>query len=294
MKIQKNIQSRLVLTAFLVVLVVPAFMSTSIFAQTDANKTGPKITGNAPSQTGEDEGSKTWREYQSKKNAKPLTPATPAVSAAAAPKRRTRSDNLYAANNSSYRGLDAMVSFTNQDMTSDAWLRDRACGPAAIASAMWAAGLKRTYNFDQVKFAHEVMRKAPPKITLGGWVPINALVGMDWRQFNYGLDQYKSAGIKYAWVKGLADIKTQLAAGRPVAIMIDLGALPRGKYSMQSGAHWVVAFGYDSKTLYVTNFDGYNLALADLSDAWGLSGNPFTGVYAKGSGTAGMGVVVYK
>jgi hypothetical protein len=76
--------------------------------------------------------------------------------------------------------------------------------------------------------------------------------------------------------------------------MIDLGALPRGRYAMQDGAHWVVIYGYDDVNYYVTNFTGNVLKRTDLRDAWGMSPHAHVGVYAKGHGTAGMGVVVYK
>jgi hypothetical protein len=101
-------------------------------------------------------------------------------------------------------------------------------------------------------------------------------------------------GVKYSWIKGEAEVQNQVAAGRVVAVMIDLGALPRGRYAMQDGAHWVVIYGYDDVNYYVTNFTGNVLKRTDLRDAWGMSPHPHVGVYAKGHGTAGMGVVVYK
>lgn len=63
---------------------------------------------------------------------------------------------------------------------------------------------------------------------------------------------------------------------------------------MHSGAHWVVMYGFDNDKYYVTNFDGNVLYRSDLRDAWGMSPNNNVGVYAKGHGTAGMGVVIYK
>ncbi len=271
----------------MLLLLLPNFAS--------AQKPEPKLTSNQPVPPVEDDASKEWKEKMSKKGALgQLTKMHPPIGKPSSGVR-TRGDQVYNCGGQSFKGKCTMYGFVNSDMTNDAYLRDRTCGQAAIATAIWdTQAMQSTFNYDPMKFARNVMSKAPPKITLAGWVPISSHVGTDWRQFNYGLDQYASYGVKYAWIKGLQPILDQVAMGRTVAIMIDLGALPRNKYSMQDGAHWVVIYGYDSKYLYVTNFDGYKLARTDLNDAWGMSSNPFVGVYAKGHGTAGMGVVVYK
>ncbi|CAN5517340.1 hypothetical protein BH10ACI3_BH10ACI3_07090 [soil metagenome] len=264
-------------------------------AQVEKVKPEPKLTSNKPSIPTEDPESKAWREKMEKMDGVgQLTKISPKVTKAPTT-ARTRGDQVSNCGSASFKGKCTMYGFVNQDMTNDRYLQDRACGPAALASAIWdTQAMQSAFNYDPMRFAKNVMSKAPPKITLAGWVPISSHVGTDWRQFNYGLDQYAGYGVKYAWIKGLQPILNQVAMGRTVSIMIDLGALPRNKYSMQDGAHWVVIYGYDSKYLYVTNFDGYKLERADLNDAWGMSANPFVGVYAKGHGTAGMGVVVYK
>ncbi len=256
----------------------------------------PELKGGKPYAPGEDEASKAWLDKAIGMN-DPKKIGADSPKLGKAPTARTRGDQVYNCGNASFKGKCTMYGFTNYDITTDWFLKDRTCGQAALATAIWDQGypvVQNTFKYNPAAFAKEILRVAPPKITLGGWLPVNAAVGTDWRQFNYGLDQYKAYGIKYAWIRGEAEVQNQIAAGRVVAVMIDLGTLSASRYPMHSGAHWVVMYGFDNDKYYVTNFDGNVLYRSDLRDAWGMSPNNNVGVYAKGHGTAGMGVVIYK
>lgn len=257
----------------------------------------PELKGTTSSViAGEDAASKEWKEKILSNTKEPKTmgheqPKVTAVKAAA----RKRGDQVYNCGNRAFKGKCTMYGFGNYDVTNDREMRKQACGQAAIATAVWEAGsyaVQAAYGYDPARFAKEVYRLSPPKVTIAGWLTVGP--GTDWRQYNYGLDQWARYGVKYSWIRGEQEVQNQIAAGRVVAVMIDLGALPRGRYAMQDGAHWVVIYGYDDTNYYVTNFDGNVLRKADLRDAWGASPDWRVGVWAKGHGTSGMGVVVYK
>lgn len=179
-----------------------------------------------------------------------------------------------------YHGRCNIYEFTNYDFKDT----QQTCGQAAMATAMWTAGL--TFKNPPV-FAEQVYSYAPPKITLANLFPIKDTLGTDWHQVQYGLDKYSNQGIKYTWVDGEAQIKKYLAMNWPVMLMLDTGTLPQYNYKWWTG-HWVTAFGYDANYIYVSNFPQNRMTWKQLDDAFRQ------GTLAKGHGTAGKGLVVWK
>lgn len=284
MNIQKNLLTKLALG-----LMATALMCSVSWAQ----KPEPVLTQGTPVSAGESAADKAWREgILGMNDPKKIVSESPKESKT--PTTRVRGDQVYNCGSKAFKGKCTMYGFGNYDMTNDRNLREQACGQAALATAIWDRGsydVMAAFKYDTAAFARDVFKTAPPKVTIAGWLTVGP--GTDWRQFNYGLDQYKKYGIKYSWFKGEAELQKQVAMGNVVAVMIDLGTLP-SRYAMRSGAHWVIIYGYDDEKYYVTNFTGNVLYKSDLRDAWGASPDWRVGVWAKGHGTAGMGVVIYK
>jgi hypothetical protein len=200
-----------------------------------------------------------------------------------APQQRQRGENVKSTGcgGAGYHGRCDIYQFTNDDFPS----RGNTCAQAAMATAMWTAGLQP--NGDSKAFARNVFSVAPPKITLANLFPIKDSLGTDWHQVEYGLGHYSGQGIKYTWVDGEAQIKKYLDMNWPVMLMLDTGTLPQYNYQWWTG-HWVTAFGYDKNYIYVSNFPQNRMTWAQLNAAFR------TGTLAMGHGTAGKGLVVWK
>ncbi len=199
------------------------------------------------------------------------------------PKQRLRGDDINLCNILNYKGPCKFYQFTNSDFPSF----DNSCGQAAMASAIWYVDKKRALFTEERQLSASVWNTAPPKITLGNLYRLQPSLGTDWRQLNYGLDQYKKYGIQYAWVEGIPEIKKYLAMELPVMIMLDCGTLPQFNYKWWTG-HWVTAFGYDANYIYVSNFKDNRMTWKELEDAYKK------GTLAIGHGTSGKACVVWK
>ena len=199
------------------------------------------------------------------------------------PKQRLRGDDIPSlCGNASYKGRCSIYEFTNSDFPS----LNNSCAQAAMATALWTVGIKSTFSSDK-QLASNVWKTAPPKITLGNLLQLQGSLGTDWRQLNYGLDQYKKYGIQYAWVDGIQEIKKYLAMQWPVIIMLDAGTLPQFNYKWWTG-HWVTAFAYDANYIYLSNFKDNRMTWKELEDAYKK------GTLAVGHGTSGRACVVWK
>lgn len=198
------------------------------------------------------------------------------------PKQRLRGDDINLCNIPNYKGRCSFYQFTNSDFPSF----NNSCAQAALASAMWAVGIKSSFATEK-QLASIVWRTTPPRITLGNMLQLEGSLGTDWRQLNAGLDQFKKYGIQYAWVDGIPEIKKYLAMQLPVIIMLDAGTLPQFNYKWWTG-HWVTAFAYDANYIYVSNFKDNKMTWKQLEDAYK------NGTLAKGHGTSGRACVVWK
>ncbi len=198
------------------------------------------------------------------------------------PKQRLRGDEIDLCNIQNYKGRCGFYQFTNSDFPSV----NNSSGEAAMATAMWAVGIKSAFPTDK-QLASSVWRTTPPKITLGNLIQLQSSLGIDWKQLNYGLDQYKKDAIEYAWIDGIPEIKKYLAMQLPVIIMLDGGTLPQFDYKWWTG-HWVTAFAYDANYIYVSNFKDNRMTWKQLEDAYKI------GTLAVGHGTSGKACVVWK
>ncbi len=198
------------------------------------------------------------------------------------PRQRLRGDDINLCGIKGYKGRCNFYQFTNTDFPGTS----NSCAQAALATAMWAVGINNKYP-SQAVLTKNVWAYVPPKITLGNMVQVQGSLGTDWRELNKGLDHYSKDGIKYAWVEGIPEIKKYLDMEKPVIIMLDAGTLPQFNYKWWAG-HWVTAFAYDSKYIYVSNFPENKMTWGELENAYKK------GTLAIGHGTSGKACVVFK
>ena len=198
------------------------------------------------------------------------------------PRQRLRGEEINLCGIQGYKGRCNIYQFTNTDFPGTS----NSCAQAALATAMWAVGINNKYP-SQAVLTKNVWANVPPKITLGNMVQVQGSLGTDWRELNKGLDHYSKDGIKYAWVEGIPGIKKYLDMEKPVIIMLDAGTLPQFNYKWWAG-HWVTAFAYDSKYIYVSNFPENRMTWGELENAYKK------GTLAIGHGTSGKACVVFK
>lgn len=189
--------------------------------------------------------------------------------------------------NNGYYGICQIAEFKNPEFP----ILETTCGQAAAVTALWHVGLNAVYGKpgELVKSFYDY---APPKITIPKVLEVSYSLGTDWRQMEYGLNGYSGQGIRYNWQKGKAALQNELRKGNPCLIMIDMGTLP--PYNWQSGGHWVVAYGYDNGSVYVTNLANLNNKMSwdQLHKAWG--GALTEGTLAKLHGKNEQFITVWK
>lgn len=273
-------------------LSIAAFLTLQLFsaavnAQTSPAQKEPVIEGSpykafpyeVPSKFDSEE-EKTKFEKEAKKGPSPKTVST-------APKTRTRGNDPLDG------GGRTIYQYTNYDFPQSTW---NTCGQAAVATAVWNAGLKNSWSGTPETFAQRIYRNAPPKITVPGLPEVKGL-GTDWRQVNVALDGFRKNGVQYNWFKGRSELNKYIDMGLPCIIMLDMGVFGM---NMWGSGHWVVAFARDANGYYVSNWDrGWNkerrdnyISWRDLNRAWGGSFNE--GNLARVHGTAEMFCVVWK
>lgn len=170
-------------------------------------------------------------------------------------------------------GFAGLWSIYQQDNFAPGVDSSRSCGQAAVATMLTYYG--KMPQDDSGGTVTQVWNSYPPNVPGDGtnWDQVqNAMVG-------YGMSTY--------WGTGLAEMKTWLKTGQPVILMVDVGAV-----GPKWGAHWIVAYAYDSGGIYVTNWNGFgtkysgHITNAELKKAWGNDPNPNVGWIVKGAGVA--------
>jgi len=165
-----------------------------------------------------------------------------------------------------YRGLGSIFQYTN-DGAPD---RNRACGQAAVATILTYYSIKpRDTGYTVI---NDVYKRYGPDIAFG-------ILGTSWQQVGRALTGY---GVPFNWYTGEAGLKNALNLYKPCIVMLDVGTIPEEGWGW--GGHWVVAYGYDRKNVYLTNWngsDGGKCTWAAFNKAW-------NGQLAKANGTANM------
>ena len=152
-----------------------------------------------------------------------------------------------------YRGLGSIFQYTNDGAPN----KDVACGQAAIATILTHYGLKpRDTGYTVI---NDVYKRYGPDNFFG-------TLGTSWQQMERALRGY---GVPFNWYSGESGLRNALSQYKPCIIMLDVGAIPEEGWGW--GGHWVVAYGYDKKYIYLTNWngnDGGKCTWAAFNKAW--------------------------
>ena len=136
-----------------------------------------------------------------------------------------------------YVGLGEFFEFTNWD---GRWTPFN-CGQAAACTMLRHHGI--IAGALEPASAMLAIERAHPPDNLGGW---------------FGTSRYcvericRSRGVKLKEVRGEEKFREQLAAGRPVIVMLGVPGKKFLGYTTPAG-HWMVAYGFDRDFVYLSN-----------------------------------------
>ena len=156
----------------------------------------------------------------------------------------------------SYRGLPSLYEFIN----SDGGLRRTNCGQAAACTLlMHHAGLPPAADPEAACGLMCAIEEAHPPDNLFGWF------GTSRRRVERICQAH---GITLDEVAGEDELRAALTAGRPVAVMLQLPGPKLWRVTAPVG-HWVVAYGFDDRQVFVSNFVSTGMTWNDFRRAWG-------------------------
>ncbi|WP_020475612.1 cysteine peptidase family C39 domain-containing protein [Zavarzinella formosa] len=156
-----------------------------------------------------------------------------------------------------YQGLDSIYEFVN----GDGEFRKFNCGQAAACTFLTHC---RVFPGDHTpEEAREIMglaEKNHPPDNMGGWF------GTSRRRVERIC---RTAGIPIEAVEGEEDLRKHLSDRQPVIVMCGVeGAKLFGRWFAPAG-HWMVAYGYDSKNIFLTNWSGPSMTWEEFRKCWG-------------------------
>ena len=174
--------------------------------------------------------------------------------------------------------------YVNQLTTLDDWHRDRACGQAAVATALTAMGVKGYPNpftqpdpYPYARGKLDALLRAYKPDVLGGWF------GTSWQRMQEMVSKEGGSQIRYGWNSGMDNLVRHLwnngKNDRIAIIPVDVGGWgPFGAI----GLHWVVVYGFDgtyywgnpnsSGSVFMSNTSGYKMSFRDLQTRWANNG----------------------
>ena len=150
---------------------------------------------------------------------------------------------------SQYRGLDWIFEYTNDDGALTTWN----CGQAAAATFLTHHGA-----MDPVQAALNMalLEKEHPPDQFAGWFGTGRRrVERIMRSFHIDLIE----------VQGVEGIQRHLDQKNPVILMLGMSG---GKFLGFNlpGGHWMVAYGYDAKNVYLSN--GWPMRWEEIEAGW--------------------------
>jgi hypothetical protein len=161
----------------------------------------------------------------------------------------------YGADPESYQGLPALYEFVN----SDGGLTRYNCGQAAACTLLTHCEALSAADAEAACALMAAVEEAHPPDNLGGWF------GTSRRRVERICQGH---GIELEEVHGEDALREALTAGRPVAVMAELPGPKVWKWQVPVG-HWMVAYGYDSRRVYLSNYDSAGMTWDDFRRAWG-------------------------
>jgi hypothetical protein len=139
-----------------------------------------------------------------------------------------------------YQGLDSVFEYTNDDGR----LQQYNCGQAAACTFLTFYG-KLTADAKRADAIMAAIESAHPPDNFGGWF------GTSRRRVERIC---RANGLRIDHIEDEDDLRKQLAAHKPVIVMLGVSA---GRFLNRfdlPGGHWMVAYGYDRDHLYLTNW----------------------------------------
>ena len=155
-----------------------------------------------------------------------------------------------------YRGLPSLFGFEN----SDGELTKFNCGQAAACTLLnHFHAVPAVADGDAACALMEAVESAHPPDNLGGW---------------FGTSRRRvericlTHGIDLVEIDGEGELRSALVAGRPVAVMVQLAGSRFLRWQMPAG-HWMVAYGFDDKQIYLSNYHDAGMPWDEFRRAWG-------------------------
>ena len=155
-----------------------------------------------------------------------------------------------------YRGLAEIFEFRNGDGD----LRKFNCGQAAACTLLTYHGrLPTTADPDLACEVLRLIETDHPPDNVGGWF------GTSRRRVERICQAH---GIDLEEVNGEAELRERLDRGQPVIVMVGTEGPRLWRWTAPAG-HWMVAFGYDDRYLYLTNGAAPGMPWDEFRGWWG-------------------------
>jgi len=149
-----------------------------------------------------------------------------------------------------YSGVGRIFEYVNGDGKLSAWN----CGQAAATTLLTHFGAVPP---EDAAAALRAIEKRFPPDQGGGWL------GSSRRRVT---QICKAHGMKLRVVSGETALRRELDAGQPVIVMLGVSAGKFLGFDMPGG-HWMVAYGYDERYVYLTNW-GEPMAWVEFRIGW--------------------------
>jgi hypothetical protein len=161
----------------------------------------------------------------------------------------------YGADPETYRGLPNLFEFVN----ADGGLTRYNCGQAAACTLLTHSQATSATDPETACALMAAVEAAHPPDNLGGWF------GTSRRRVERIC---QSRGIDLDEVNGEDELRAALAVGRPVAVMVELPGPKVWKWQLPVG-HWMVAYGYDDRQVFLSNCGSPGMSWDEFRRAWG-------------------------
>jgi hypothetical protein len=162
----------------------------------------------------------------------------------------------HGADSATYRGLPNLFEFVN----SDGGLTRFNCGQAAACTLLTHYHAVPSIADSEAACAlMAAVEEAHPPDNLGGWF------GTSRRRVERICQAH---GIELDEIRGEGELRAALAAGRPAAVMVELAGPMIWRWRAPVG-HWMVAYGFDDRQVFLSNSGSSGMTWDEFRAAWG-------------------------